>query len=156
MTTAGDASYVEVSIPWRDVHLAQVAVSARVGPYSGEGSAYFGVEFGTGVCTALVDFADSLDSYPMPPQGSVPLRAPSTAETDSPMAIDLQAFGIGDKGGVFLNIALRASTAKPPRQDTDAAVQMGFPTDIAGLERWAHDLRRVATSGKGVARIESC
>lgn len=150
-----DANYVEVSIGRRDIHLAEVVVSARVGQFSGLASGYFGVKFATGVCTALVEFADSLESYPMPPEGSIPLRAYFSGEADSPMAIDLQAFGVDTKGGVVLNVALRSSSMGAPPHQTHGYVEVRFPTDIASLQRWAPQLRQVAATGAGVARIET-
>ena len=82
------------------------------------------------------------------------MQASFSAEEDSPVAVNLQAFGVDKKGGVFLSVALRSSTTESPRSQTDGFVSVRFPTDMASLQRWAPQLRQLAATGNGVARIE--
>ncbi len=136
-------SFIELTIPYRDVHLLQLRCRAVARGFSGEAAAYFGIDGTTTVGPGLSDFAAGLDEYPISRKGGVPLLGAHPVALDDAAvvaAIRLQPFGEGKRGQVYIEVELTDELETAAQPALPAVAQFPVWVDHASLQRWSKDL----------------
>ena len=122
------AYFIEFTTPHRDEHMVEVRCRATAGGFSGEASAYFGIDGATTMGASLQDFADGLSQYPIPDTGGIPLRNGFEEGDDHAtevVTMRLQPFGTGNRGQVYVEVELTNQPGVPlPGGGTNCAATL--------------------------------